>query len=66
MDDKDKNKSHPWSCFLNARYNAILWMKEEMKYDDKKIAIHLSMDERQVYLIRNSNYLPIPEGKKEK
>lgn len=45
---------HPWADFLNARYNAILWMKEEMGYNDKKIAEMLSMDERQVFLIRTS------------
>lgn len=54
---------HPWGRFLNARYWAILWMKEEMGYDDETIAKRLSMDTMQVYLIRNSTHMPIPEGK---
>ena len=49
--------THPWAVFLNARYDAILWMKEEMGYDDKRIAFNLSMDEKQVYLIRTSRIL---------
>lgn len=48
----DEKKLHPWEEFLKARMNAILWMKEEMGRDDKLIANQLSMDERQVYLIR--------------
>ncbi len=43
---------HPWGMFLEARKKAITWMKEEMNYDDKEIALTLSMDEFQVYLIR--------------
>ncbi len=48
----EENKPHPWGEFLKSRMNAILWMKEEMGRDDKLIAHQLSMDERQVYLIR--------------
>ena len=58
----EEEQPHPWGHFLNARYKAILWMREERKYSDKKIAESLSMDEMQVYLIRNSTHMPIPEG----
>ena len=61
-----EEEPHPWGHFLNARYHAILWMREEMGYNDKTISQGLSMDERQVYLIRNSTHMPIPEGKKSK
>lgn len=54
---------HPWGEFLNARYKAILWMRKEMNRDDKEIAIALSMDEIQVYLIRTLTHLPLPESK---
>lgn len=61
----NNEKVHPWSRFLNARYDAIIWMKEEFGYTDKTIAIKLSMDEQQVYLIRTSEHMPIPEPKYE-
>jgi hypothetical protein len=44
--------SHPWAEFLFYRYKAILWMEKEMNYSDEEIAFHLSMDERQVFLIK--------------
>ena len=48
-----KNKtSHPWGDFLDARVRVILWMKNEMGYNDKHISEALSMDEKQVFLIR--------------
>ncbi len=56
------NKSHPWGAFLNARFRAILWMQKHMGYNDLEIAKKLSMDEMQVYLIRTSTIMPIPEG----
>lgn len=48
----DKTK-HPWGEFLEARKKAIIWMKKERNRNDKEIAMDLSMDEFQVYLIRN-------------
>lgn len=51
--------SHPWAYFLNARWKAILWMREVMEKNDKQIAQDLSMDEVQVYLIRTSKHMPI-------
>jgi hypothetical protein len=45
---------HPWGDFLNARYKCILWMTEEMGYDDKQIANFLSMDEIQISLIKKT------------
>lgn len=60
---EDSNNPHPWAIFLNARWKAILWMRERMGYDDKQIAKNLSMDEMQVYLIRTSEHMPIPDGK---
>ena len=45
-------QTHPWEIFLNARKNAIHWMKDDKNYSDKDIALFLSMDETQVYLIR--------------
>jgi hypothetical protein len=48
----EKKTSHPWDDFLDARVKAILWMKNEQGADDRKIALILSMDEQQVYLIR--------------
>lgn len=66
MSERHKSdKPHPWGHFLNARWAVILWMREEMGYSDKQISQQLSMDEMQVYLIRNSKYMPIPEGKHE-
>ncbi len=53
---------HPWIRFLNARYDVILWMHQKGR-DDKQIAYELSMDERQVNLIRNATHFPFPEGK---
>lgn len=61
MVDESK-KPHPWGHFLNARWKAILWMKNEMGYDDEIIAKKLCMDKMQVHLIRTSNHMPIPEG----
>lgn len=43
---------HPWGKFLSARYEAIIWIKEHMNRTDAQIAHDLSMDEKQVYLIR--------------
>ena len=53
------NEQHPWGDFLNARTRVIHWMRNEMGYSDEKIAVALSMDRRQVFLIRNSpiNYI---------
>ena len=48
----ENENSHPWGNFLDARVQAILWMKNEQGCDDRKIALTLSMDEQQVYLIR--------------
>ena len=62
MTEEIKKEPHPWGHFLNARWRAILWMEEVMNYSDKEIAIHLSMDEIQVYLIRTSTLMPIPDG----
>ena len=44
---------HPWDVFLEVRCDVIDWMREEMKKSDFEIARDLSMDERQVFLIRN-------------
>jgi hypothetical protein len=51
MDNNPLNP-HPWEEFLNARKRAINWMHEQQKYSDKEIVFCLSMDEKQVYLIR--------------
>jgi len=55
VDDKgskiESKSEHPWEVFLEARKKVITWMKEETNYDDREIAISLSMDEYQVYLI---------------
>ena len=61
-EDQDSKKPHPWGVFLNARYYAILWMKDEQNYSDEVIAKKLSMDPTQVYLIRTSSHIPIPDG----
>lgn len=56
---------HPWGEFLKARYYAMLWMRDEMGYDNERIAYNLSMDEMQVYLILSSDpNLLFPESKK--
>lgn len=52
MNQEEVKTKHPWGVFLEARKKAITWMKEEMNRNDKEIAIALSMDELQVYLIR--------------
>lgn len=62
MQEQDSKKPHPWGVFLNARYEAILWMRDRMDYSDEIIAKHLSMDTKQVYMIRTSNHMPIPDG----
>lgn len=61
----EKCELHPWGAFLNARWRAILWLRDEFDYDDKTIAKKLSMDEMQVYLIRMSEHMPIPVSKYE-
>jgi hypothetical protein len=48
--------------FLKARYKAIMWMTEECGSTDSEIALALSMDEQQVYLIRVED-LPFPDLK---
>lgn len=48
-----KKTPHPWSSFLEARGDAIFWLYE-MGYDDLQIAVTLSMDKEQVYLIRTN------------
>lgn len=57
MQEQDSKKSHPWGDFLNARYEAILWMKDEFDYSDEIIAQILSMDATHVLLIRNANHI---------
>ena len=47
-----KKTDHPWGRFLDARADAIDWMRSEQKYSDKEIAWNLSMDEEQVHKIR--------------
>lgn len=49
---KEKNEPHPWGVFLEARYQAILWMHNKQAYSDGEIAYKLSMDEEQVRQIR--------------
>jgi hypothetical protein len=52
MNPDELKIKHPWAEFLEARKKTIYWMREEMNRDAKEIAIALSMDEEQVYLIR--------------
>ena len=52
---------HPWQLFLNARAKAIIWLKNEMNQSDVQIACQLSMDEKQVMLIRT--YIEEKENK---
>ncbi len=54
-------EKHPWSEFLEARYRAILWMKDELKYTHEEIASFLSIDKYQIHSIINS--MLICEGK---
>lgn len=49
---KEPRDPHPWGEFLKIRLKVIAWMRNEMQYNDAKIAHALSMDETQVYLIR--------------
>lgn len=65
MSGECDKKTHPWGRFLIARWEAILWMHEEMGYNDKQIAQNLSMDKMQVYLIRTSEHMHLTECKKE-
>ncbi len=58
--EKENQEPHPWGAFLNARWKVILWFREEYGYDDETIAERLSMDERQVYLIRTTARIPCP------
>jgi len=53
---------HPWARFLNARRDAMMWMREEMNRSDKEIANDLCIDEMQVYLILEASHYPVPEG----
>jgi len=59
------DKPNPWINFLYARHEVILSMSEDNGYNDKEIAEYLSLDEMQVYMIRTTINMPIPEGKKE-
>lgn len=56
--ENEKRSPHPWQAFLDARYHAIIWMKDELGYADITIAQQLSMDENQVYLIITSKRMP--------
>lgn len=58
------NEPHPWGVFINARWRAMLWMREELGYSDAVIADAMCMDEMQVYLILASTDMPIPDGKR--
>jgi hypothetical protein len=49
-----KKEPHPWGAFLDARLKVIYWMEKELHRSDKEIAIELSMNEKQVYLIRTN------------
>ena len=42
---------HPWGNFLYARRLAMQWLRDELEYDDEKIAHVLSMDKNQVTLL---------------
>lgn len=57
----DEENPHPWDAFLQARRNAIIWMREEMNKTDKEIATCLNMDEMQVYLIRCIPFMKHPK-----
>lgn len=46
-------KPHPWAAFLDARCEAIKWMRSEGR-SDAEITIGLSMDHGQVYHIRRT------------
>ena len=48
----DEDNFQPWDEFLKARTRCILWLSENRKASDDEIAYQLSMDERQVCLIR--------------
>lgn len=49
--DELKDSKHPWGKFLYARFEAMLWMREEMGYRNAEIADKMCMDENQVRLI---------------
>jgi len=53
-DERNKMIKNPWGEFLDIRVKVIKWMTEEMEYNDREIASTLSMDARQVYLIKES------------
>lgn len=56
----DENKEpHPWDEFLKWRFKAMIWVKNEFGYSNKKIAEVFSMDEMQVYLILDSHDHPL-------
>lgn len=48
---------HPWDNFLNARYEAMLWLRDKQKLSNAEIAKTLSMDEEQVRCIFHSMHL---------
>ncbi len=50
--EENKEKPHCWGEFLRIRKDVINWMSEEKGRDDKEIAYTLSMDAKQVFLIR--------------
>lgn len=52
QENKKYTHIHPWADFLHYRAQCILWLKNECRNTDEQIAQQLSMDERQVCLIR--------------
>lgn len=48
-------KIHPWGSFLKSRYYAMLWMRDEMGYDNDRISHNMCMDSTQVSLILRYN-----------
>ena len=47
------NEKNPWNEFLDARYQAILWL-EKNNNSYQEIAMSLSMDEEQIKAIKKS------------
>jgi len=47
--------SHPWGNFLNARLDAMLYMRDERGYSEAEITQALTVDERQIRSILSFN-----------
>lgn len=55
IDEFAQQANNPWDRYLQARKEAITWMREKLSYDDETIARNISILSREVGLIYESS-----------